>query len=221
MGTKNLEPESFSDLKKHSFKHTWIWIAGKPLWIKAVALVCVLAVLLLGARVNIFGEPYYDYTKRIFPMKLCIDPPIPVIGLQFWYDLEDEMNRRPGKHGQTVFSGNIIHWTVKSDTNCWLSVIGVDSKGVHPVFRDKYDPTFIQKGEHSDEFCLDKTVGNEIYYAIAAHDAFSFEKDIRPNLQRVFKEGSSKGPTPLKFKLGLPEKYTQALIYFYHERHNM
>ena len=177
----------------------------------------MLLLLFTGARLSFFGEPYDRYAKLILPAKIPrFDPDIPVIALSFRYDIEDNMGRRTGKLGEAVYSGDRIYLSVKAGSNCWLSVFGVDAKGVHPVFREKFEPSFIEKGEHSLDFSLDEAVGNEVYYAIAASKAFSFEEDIQPNLQRVFPEGNSKGPKFSEFRLELPEQYTQNLIYFYH-----
>jgi len=169
-----------------------------------------------------FGEPYYRYAKLIFPAKLTgIDPANPVIALSFGYEIEDDMGRRTGKLGEAVYSGDRIYLLVEAESNCWLSLFCVDAKGIHPVFREKFEPSFIEKGKpYRLDFSLDETVGNEVYYAILAHQAFSFEADIRPNLQRVFPEGNSKGPKCSKFRLELPEQYTQKLIFFYHASRN-
>ena len=218
MAAKKLKPESLEHIQQHLFKRAYKWVVRKPWWVKSLAGLGVVLVLFAVARLNFLGEPYYRYAKLVLPANISgIDAKTPVIALSFVYDIEDDMGRRSGKLGQTVYSGDRIYLSVQAGNNCWLSVFGIDAKGIQTVFRNKLDPSLIEKGQkYTLDFSLDETIGHEIYYAVAAHEDFSFEKDIRPNLLRVFSDGNSKGPKFSQYRLTLPEKFIQKLIYFRH-----
>lgn len=218
MPESKLQPESLEDVHKHFFKRAWMWMAERPGWVKILAGLGLVLLLLAGARLNFFGEPYYRYARFVLPAKLSgIDASIPVVALSFGYEIEDDMSRRAGKLGETVYSGDRIYLSVQAGSNCWLSVFCVDAIGIHPVFREKLAPSLVEKGQtHTLEFSLDETVGKEIYYAVAASEVFSFEADIRPNLRQVFPQGHSKGPKFSEYHLKLPEQFTQKLVYFQH-----
>lgn len=195
-----------------------MWLAGKPWWAKILAGLTIILVFFAACRLNFLGEPYYGYAKLMLPVHLPgVDAVKPAIGLSLGYDVEDNMGRRGGKLGATIYSGDRIYLSLEASHACWLSVFGVDAKGIHPVFREKLSPSLIDKElKYTLDFTLDETVGNEVYYAVAAHEEFSYEKDIQPHLRRVFPEGHTKGPRFSEYQLSLPPQYAMSMIYFQH-----
>lgn len=218
MAKKNTAPESPTDVGKQLFKRAWQWWAGRPWWAKILASLAIIIVLFATSRLKFFGEPYYDYARLILPIHLPgVDEIKPAIGLSLAYEIEDSMGRRGGKLGETIYSGDRIYLSLEASHTCWLSVFGVDAKGIHPIFREKLSPSLIEKGlKYTLDFILDETVGNEVYYAVAAHEEFSFEEDIQPYLQRVFPQGHTKGPKFSEYQLSLPPQYAMSMIYFQH-----
>ncbi len=218
MAQANKTPESLADVKKHIFRNVWIWLGQKPRWVKIIFSFAGVILLLIVARLNFLGEPFYRYSKLLLPASIsAVDPTAPVIPLFLSYEIEDSFERRPGKLGDTSYDGDHLFISFKAGIQCWVSVFGVDSNGIHAVFRHKLDPSLIEKGQtYTPDFELDKTVGNEIYYAIAASEPFNFHHEIEPHLKNVFGEGNSKGPSFSEYQLRLPEKFTQKFIYFKH-----
>lgn len=218
MSQKNKTPESLEDVKKHLFRNVWIWFSQKPRWVKIIFSIAGVVLLLIAARLNLFGEPFYCYSKLVLPIYISsVDPKTPVISLLLSYEIEDNFGRRTGKLGDTCYDGDHLYISFKSGLPCWVSVFGVDSKAIYPVFKEKLDPSFIENEQnYTLDFSLDKTAGNEVYYAIAASEPFSFQEEIEPHLMNVFPAGNSKGPAFSEYQLELPEKFTQEFIYFKH-----
>ncbi len=211
-------PESIEDVKKQVFRGIWIWISKKSLGLKIVFCVLFVIILFSLSRINIFGEPYYGYSKLIFPVNITgVDPVHSVIPLSLSYEIQGHMGRRTGKLGDVCYDEDYIYLYFAAGKNCWVSVFCVDSKGIHPVFRKELSPNYVEKDEtYTIDFELDETIGTEIYYAIAAYEKFSFEEDIKPYLDQVFSQGNSKGPAFSRYELKLPKMFTQKLIYFKH-----
>lgn len=218
MTKRNNAPESPADVGKQFFKRIWLWLVGKPLSTKILVSFAVIVVFFALSRMKFWGEPYYSYAKLMLPVHLPgVDVVKPAIGLALGYEIEDNMGRRGGKLGATVYSGDRIYLSFEASHACWLSVFGVDAKGIHPIFREKLSPSLIEKElKYTLDFILDETIGNEVYYAIAAHEEFSFEKDIQPHLRRVFPQGHTKGPKFSEYQLSLPPQYVVSMIYFQH-----
>jgi len=218
MTQKDKTPESFEDVKRHLFKKGWIWLALKPVWIKSLVILSLLLLIFAGARLNFFGTTLYRYSKLLTSFEIpVVDPDKPVIPLSLNYEIEDGLGRHIGKLGGTCFSKNHLYISFKVGISCWITVFGVDSKGIFPIFRNKLDPSYIDKEkDYILDFKLDETEGNEIYYAITALERFSYQKDIEMNLKKVFHSGSSKGAAFSKYQIELPEKFTQKFIYFRH-----
>jgi hypothetical protein len=79
------------------------------------------------------------------------------------------------------------------------------------------DPSRIEKEQtYENNFDLDETVGDEVYYAIAALEEFRFDEEIRPHLKKMSSGENSKGPVFSEYQIELPEKFTQEQIYFTH-----
>lgn len=218
MAMKNKTPESLTDLKKHIFSRTWLWMSHKPAWLKIVIGIIAVIVLLTAARFNFFGNTFYQYSRVLLPGHIpLVDPAIPVIPFSMKYEIEDQLGKRIGKLGDICYSGDQLTISFMAGIPCWVTVFGVDSKGIHPVFRTKLDPSLIEKEQNYPlSFTLDETLGNEIYYAIAAPESFRFQEEIEPFLRCVFPSGNSKGPSFSEYQLELPEKFTQNFIYFNH-----
>ena len=69
-----------------------------------------------------------------------------------------------------MYSGDIVFLSFKSNSDCWVSVFGVDSKRIFPLWKKKFSPEKIEKNsDYSVQpFKLDETIGNEIYYIVAS-----------------------------------------------------
>lgn len=214
----NKTPESLADVKKNIFRNVWKWGSKKPRWVKMIFSIAAVILLLIAARLNFFGEPFHRYSKLVLPIYIpAVDPAVPVIPFSLRYEIEDLLGRRTGKLGDTCYHGDHLYISFKAGLSCWVSLFGVDSKGIYPVFRGKLAPSHIEKEQnYTLDFKLDETVGNEIYYAIAASESFSFQEEIEPHLRNVFPTGDSKGPVFWEYQIELPEKFTQKFIYFKH-----
>ena len=210
-------PESLGEVKARIFKKTWIWVSSLPMGLKIIVGIVGALFLIVTARFNLLGNTYYDYSKKLIPLKLRIDPELSVVPISFQFEIEDQMGRRTGKLSDTYYTGDRVYLSFKAGSPCWITIIGVDSKKIYPVFRHKLSPSKIEKDQkYTLNFKLDNTVGWEIYYAIAAHENFDFEGDISPRLRRIFPEGNSKGPVFSNYSLTLPDKFTQKILYFNH-----
>ncbi len=215
---KKQNPESLEDVKKSVFKKTWNWLGKKSLRFKiALGLIAVIVLFAL-ARINAFGEPFYLYARLILPVQISgIDPSQPVIPLSLNYEIENEYGRRGGKLGGAYDTGDHIFLSFRAGLSCWITVFGIDAKGIHNVFGDSLSPRLIEKDQtYTINFELDETVGVEIYYAIVASEKFNFEEEIKPHLENNFPEGHSKGPVFSNYELKLPSKFVQGHIYFNH-----
>jgi hypothetical protein len=133
-------------------------------------------------------------------------------------EIEGSKGRRTGVLGDNLYSGNHIFLSFKSNSDCWVSVFGVDSKGIFPLWNKKFSPEKIERNSDYfvESFKLDETVGNEIYYIVASHKKFNFDKSIRPYLDKLFPQGNSKGPVYSKYQIALSDNFTQQHIYFNH-----
>ena len=91
-----------------------------------------------------------------------------------------------------------------------------------PLWKKKFSPEKIEKNiDYSVQpFKLDETVGNEIYFIVASDKKFSFDKSIRPYLDKIFPQGSSKGPAFSKYQMELPAYFAQRFVYFNHLSRN-
>lgn len=220
MSQENKTPESFGDIGKLYFKKCWIWISNKPLWLKAGVVIIIILLSFLAARANLLGEPWYYYTKKVIPYIPFFDDERSLISVSLSYEIEDAMGTRIGKLGDVCYDGDRIYLSFKVNTPCWVSVFGVDSKGIYPIFYEQFSPFKVDKDvSYRRSFQLDQTEGNEIYYVIAAHDKFDFEEHLRPILKEIFPQGNSKGPVFSKYQINLPETFTQEFIYFKHLNH--
>lgn len=212
-------PSSVEDIKKHFFRKTWILIIKQPLYLKIIFCLAIAGLLVFSARLNFFGDPYYKYSKFIIPIRIpSVDPEQPAISLIYKYEIEDPKGRRTGVLGDNLYSGDRVFLSFKSNLDCWVSVFGVDSRRIFPLWRKNFTPEKIEKNiEYSVQpFELDETTGNEIYYLIASHKKFNFDKSIRPYLRKLFPQGSSKGAVFYKYQMELSDDFAQRFIYFNH-----
>lgn len=118
-------------------------------------------------------------------------------------------------HDGAVKSGSQITLKAVLGAPAWLTVFCMDRKGVHPLFRNKLEPSNVVAGSYILDFKLDDTQGREIYFAIAGETVFSFEEDIAPTLEQSFTNGS-KGPVGKVASLPLPDHLNQVFIGFNH-----
>ena len=219
MDQENQTPGSLKELKQHFFKKIWNWIIVKSAGYKIAFGVGCIILLVVAARLNFFGEPYFKYARLIIPMHIpCVDEEAPSIPLILSYEIEDKRGRRTGKLGDTCYSGDRIYISLKAGEPSWITVFGVDSKRKpFPIHKQKLNPDFMVADKYyTYHFTLDHTIGSEVYYAIAAPEEFNFEENIRPSLDDVFSKIGSKGPVFSEYQLELPDKFTQEFIYFRH-----
>jgi hypothetical protein len=231
------------EIKNHFFQKAWIFIIKQPLYLKITfcltvvvfLLLCsrlnlflkitfcltVVVFLLLCSRLNLFGNPYYRYSKIIIPIHLPVVDAAPmIISLIFNYEIENTKGRRRrGLLGDNLYSGDRVFLSFKSNSDCWVSVFGVDSKRTFPLWpsRKKFFTGKIKKNsDYVETFILNQTIGNEIYYIVASQKKFNFNKSIRPHLDKLFPQGNSKGPAFSKYQLALSDEFVQRHIYFSH-----
>lgn len=215
---ENKPPESVDDVRKIAFRKTWKWFSKQSIGIKILFVILLILILLVIARLNFFGEPYYSYSRLIIPIEVPgVDPERTIVPLSLHFEIEDRMGRRTGKLGDNYYSGDHIYLSFNTGSPSWVTVFCVDSKGIQPVFRQKFSPSKVERDKtYTLEFELDDTLGREFYYAIAASKKFDFEREIRVQLKEIFPEGNSKGPLFSEYSLELGSEFTQKLIHFNH-----
>jgi len=214
-------PSSFKKLAEKIEKFFLKWFFQQKRWIQLVIAISILIFLLGLARSNFLGEQLYRLSKILIPLDIpWVDPPKPMIPLYFSYEIEDQINRRDGKLGGTCYTGDRIYLNYRTGIACWITLFGVDSKGVHPILQNKFNPIFIEKDKpYSEVFTLDNTSGYEVYYAVAAMDKFDFDKDIRPYIKPLNFQTGAKGPTLSEYQLNLSERFRHEYLYFNHLSH--
>jgi hypothetical protein len=143
---KKQSPESFEDIKKVAFKKTWNLLRKKSLGFKiAMGLIAVIPLFAL-ARINAFGESFYLYARLIVPVQISgIDLEQPVIPLLLNYEIENEYGRRGGKLGGAYHTGDRVFLSFRVGLPCWITVFGIDAKGIHSVFGDSLSPRLIEQ----------------------------------------------------------------------------
>lgn len=211
-------PGSFTDIRNLIFKKIWVWISNKPLVFK-VCFCTFLFIIFVGlCRFNFLGPLLYRYSRLLIPVKISIvDPQDPAIALSLYYEIENNMGRRIGTLGDAVYSGDRIFLSFSTSHSCWISVFGIDSKGIHAIVNFDFSPKFVEhKQLYNYSFLLDETIGYEVYYAIASLNRFSFERDIKSYINESLYDNISKGPKNSKYELKLPQHLSQAMIYFNH-----
>jgi hypothetical protein len=215
---KRTGPHSLGDLKDLAFQASWGWLRRRSRTGKTAAGSVAVLALLAAARLGFVGDTALEVVRTAVPVRVPgIDPPDVTVTLTLSYEVEDHLGRRAGRIGDACCSGSHIFIRVQASDPVWLSVFGVDAKGIHPIFGNGLDPRYVEEQQaYVRDFWLDETLGQEIYYAVARKRKFSFERDIEPRLATVFPTGSSKGPLPSRLDVGLPVDYAQRSVYFTH-----
>ena len=213
-------PESFKDLWKRLFRRTWTWLAGKPRWVQALALIALLAAGLGLARLHFLGDTAYEQTRRLLPWRLRIDPAPVAVPLELVLEAKTGTSFTRVSPDDVLRSGDVVRLSVSAGTDCHVMVLCVDSKGTHPV-RDllggELSPSRVVAGEHySVAFELDDTEGPEHYYAVASVRPFSFERQVKEAVSQLFPGGRAKGPLADAGRLPLPSRFTQRHARFVH-----
>jgi hypothetical protein len=129
------------------------------------------------------------------------------------------VNNMQGIIGKTYYSGDNVSLIFSTNVDCYMTVFCIDKKNIIGLFNKKLEPQKILGGDNNEtiSFELDDTDGEEVYYAIASHNSFKFEKDIKPKLEKEISGLGSKGPDLVK-NIELDEnKFFQKSIYFKHK----
>jgi hypothetical protein len=208
---KQKTPKSIPEIKKRIFQSAWIWLCKQSIWLKILIAILIIFFLLVISRMNFIGEPWYRISGLIIPLQK------PALFLNMDYTITDAHGTRAGKKNDLCHNGDYIDLSVSSSDECWLTLFCLDSKGIHPLFNNSLEPKLI-RGEKfiQIKFNLDTTIGNEVYYAIAARKNFSFEKIVKPNLGKVNTGG--KGPDFGNYRLNLSRGFVSEYFGFKHEK---
>lgn len=213
----NNTPDSFDAVKKHLFKWCYVWFFRQRIAVRIVFVVLLLFLGVIAARLDFLGNKLYTCSKLVIPVHIsqidCDEATIPII---FTYSIEDSTGIRNGKCDDRCHTGDKIHLNVKVGTDCWISVTGIDSKAIYPVFNKEFGPHKIMGNqEYPISFSLDSTSGKEGYYLIAGKNKYDYKKDIEPQFDAV-RNSISKGPALSTFDLQLSKGLTYQYIYFNH-----
>jgi hypothetical protein len=219
MPLKPASPSSVEDVQKSFFRRGWTWFQLRSRITQTFLALGLVAALFILARLQLLSERAQRLSQILVPVDIpFLDPHQPVVPIDLRFTIEDRLTGiRQGRLGDVVASGERIGLEFEAGSAAWVTVFGIDSKGIHPIFGKDLNPRFVEKGEpYRREITLDSTVGPEVYYAIAAAREFDFSEDLRPHLKTLFPEGRIKGPRFSAYELRLPEKLSQDLIYFEH-----
>jgi hypothetical protein len=207
---KQKAPESMEDVEKRVFRRAWLWLRRQPLWIKILLAILAGAYFIAFSRMDLIGETFYRLSTFIIPLQK------PALFLTLDYSVQGAQGSRIGKKNDVCHNGDYISLCVIPSDSCWLTLFCIDSKGIHPLFNSGLEPQMI-RGEKPlfVKFNLDTTIGNDVYCAIAARKNYSFEKTIKPNLDKS--NAGVKGPDFGDFRLNIPRGFFYEYFGFRHE----
>lgn len=152
----------------------------------------------------------------------------PAIQLLLSYIVKNSDGTREGKLGDLCLSGDHIVLSVSADTNCWLMVFYISIKEVpEAIFPEELEPRMVSGGSnYYSDFFLNDVPGQELYYAVASHDKFTFNElipqldTLRDRLKHFDPDGNAKGPVSTPCNLNLPDRFSSDVIYFNHVKHD-
>lgn len=215
-GTKDDVPVSIDGLKKHYFKKLYTWFLKQRKATKVILIFLIVIIAFCLARTDILGKKLYTSSKLLCPISIPGIDVEPIIPLSLDYEIENTTGKRVGKSGDKCFTGDNICISFKAGVDCWISVIGVDSKSAYPLFKKQFEPEKIY-GDKSYQisFSLDSTNGTEVYYVIAGNTKFNYKKEVEPQIKFI-REENSKGPSLSIFELNLEKNLSYQYFYFTH-----
>lgn len=202
-------PGSLEDAKNFLFRRIWAWIRRQSLIVKLAAALVIVLVLIVLARLNVFGEPYFRYARAAAPWHIpVVDDDSRVIPISLSFETENEFGRLTGKRGGPCYSDDHIYLSFKVGLSSWVSVLSMDAKRIHGLLQNKRDPSLVESDKtYIIDFPLDDTTGNEVFYVIASSEPYTFETDIAPHLPRNSVLSGEKGPAKSSYQLTLPEMF--------------
>jgi hypothetical protein len=210
--SKQKAPESIDEIKHRIFRYGWALLDKQPRYLKMVWTLFAIVLFIIAARMSFLGEPLHYLSTYIIP-----SPPV-LLSLSLDYTIQGtDGESRSGKRNDICHSGDIIFLTIKPEIDCWLMLFCIDSKGIHQIPNIPLEFQRVKAAMPiNTSFYLDTTIGNEVYYALAARKYFNFIKTIQPFL---FKSNASiKGPDPGPYSLNLPRGIVCDYINFRHEK---
>lgn len=219
-----------NDNQTHNSKGIWAWMCNMPMWYKVVFPSCIIVLIFFVEKSYFFQQKIYKFNENIFKVNasssnsnikgnsITDQNNYEIVPLTFTYDIEDEKGKRRGKLGDLCMSGNKIHISVKAGIDSWVTIIGIDAKRQpFPIFAKNFAPTsFNANNKYQRIFRLDDTVGNEIYYAIASSEQFSFNKEIKPLLDEMILNATANETMFFDYDLKMPDKFSLEFFYFSH-----
>jgi hypothetical protein len=215
---KNIDPKNLDELKNGIFQKIYRKFRNFPILLKVFIIMFLLCLSTILARLNVFGEPLYKFSKIIIPIYIDkIDSPNFIIPIYLSLSKENSLENNSIKNGDSFFSGEKIKIKFSSGKDCWLSFFCIDFQGIHYLFQGTLDPSFInEKSEYSFDFILDDIEGIDIFYIVACENKFIFDKDVKPKIMELFPSGNSKGVNMGKYFLNLPHGFSTKNIYINH-----
>lgn len=219
MSSSARDPGTVGEIKGRALWRLWLWFSGRTLLSRMLLALVTVWIAFVLARLGFLGATGTQAARMIIPMDLTwLDPRPPIVPLLLSYEHGEATHpRKMGRLGEVVRSGETVVLTFMAGTDAWVTVFGLDQRGVHPVFGSGLDPLpVVANRSYARAFELDETEGLEVYFAIAASGEFEFRNVIAPRLESVRLDVPIKGPTQFPFELQLPARFTQSLVYFQH-----
>lgn len=190
---------------------------------KIAALIVIMlltgSLLFFLARFRFLGERPYELTNKVFSAYRTGVDIHAYLPINYKVTRTGDNGTTKLFKGDTCYTGDRITIKYTYPDECYVTIICIDSDGVQhvPGFPPDKNPFHFATGNTKiTSFRLNDTAGLEVYYYLISKEPFSFEKDIKKPLLKVFQAGNTKGPVRDDYRLQLKKTIRQSNFYFNH-----